>query len=158
MSCVAMLLISPVAWTHYFMMTLPATLAVPLWLAMRGRRTLAWTLAVVPVLLVWSHYLAKGWVGPVGLLGLGTDAWFLTAGVALAAERLLPARRTELPATHTTSHSPVPRPHLSRPSQHRPLDAPGTRSFRVCRKATGDCTQSSEPPPESSAGRAGGVG
>lgn len=97
LACVAMLLVSPVAWTHYYMMTLPALLAVPLWLAGRGRPGRARLMAVVPPLLSWSHGLAKGLVGPVGLLALGTAAWFLAACASLLAIPRLDGRS---PATN----------------------------------------------------------
>lgn len=81
LACLAMLLVSPVAWSHYYMMMLPAVLFVPQWLARDGRAAAARWLAVVPVVLVLSHYLAKRWVGDFGLLGLGTTAWFLASCV-----------------------------------------------------------------------------
>jgi hypothetical protein len=95
LSCVAMLLMSPIAWTHYFMVLLPAALFVPLHVARRGRPGTAAALAVAPGVLVVGHYLAKRWVGPVGLLGLGTTAWFLAAGALVVALSLRPqpARR-----------------------------------------------------------------
>ena len=116
LSCSATLLISPVAWTHYFMMLLPATLAVPLYLAARDRPTAAKLLAAAPVVLVWSHYLARHQVGSLGLLGLGTAAWFLSCGVVLAVERVRPAR----PAGH---HAPA------RPAHHY-ARSPGTRKSK----------------------------
>ena len=81
MACVGMLLVSPVAWTHYYMMILPAALVVPLWLRHRGYAVASRVMAASPVVLIWGHYLAKRSVGPVGMLGLGTTAWFLAACV-----------------------------------------------------------------------------
>jgi hypothetical protein len=92
LACVGMLLLSPVAWTHYYMMPLPALLAVPLWLAARGRHASARLMAAVPPLLSWAHGFAKGWVGPIGLLALGTAAWFLAACVMMLVLPRLDAR------------------------------------------------------------------
>src|SRR5207244_1386807 len=69
LACVAILLVSPLAWGHYYVSILPACVCVPLWLALRGRRTLAWVFAIVPVLLTSLHYLAIRRTGPIGLLG-----------------------------------------------------------------------------------------
>lgn len=95
LASLATLLVSPVAWTHYYMMYCPAVIAAPLWLARWGRPRAARAAAAVPAALVWAHYLAKRSVGPVGLLGLGTAAWFLAACAALVAARLAagPPRR-----------------------------------------------------------------
>jgi hypothetical protein len=35
------------------------------------------------VALIWSHYLALRQVGSLGVLGLGTTAWFLAASILL---------------------------------------------------------------------------
>jgi Glycosyltransferase family 87 len=75
-SC-ATLLVSPLAWGHYFMVELPALLCVPIWLSKRGMHSAARISAVVPVLLSWSYYLAMPQFGGLGLLGLGTAGWFL---------------------------------------------------------------------------------
>ncbi len=88
LACVGTLLFSPIAWSHYFMIMLPAVLAFPLWLDVRGHSVAARVSAAAPALLVWTHYLAKGLVGPVGLLGLGISAWFLVASAALLSDRL----------------------------------------------------------------------
>lgn len=93
LACVAMLLVSPVAWTHYDMMTLPALLALPLWLVARGRHAAARAMAVVPPLLSWAHGIAKGQVGPIGLLALGTAAWYLAGCVLLLVLREPPRSR-----------------------------------------------------------------
>ena len=43
--------------------------------------------AAVPPVLSWSYYLAMPYTGALGLLGLGTTAWFLsTAGLMLGIE------------------------------------------------------------------------
>ena len=73
----AIVLVSPLAWAHYFVLWLPAILTVPPWLAGRGHIRAAKWLCVVPVFLTWSQYLATRWVGQIGLLGLGSMVWFL---------------------------------------------------------------------------------
>jgi hypothetical protein len=85
LAILAIVLVSPVAWTHYYLLGLPAVLFVPLWLARRGRPIAAGVIAPVPALLVWAHYLARPWVGTVGLLGLGTAVWFV-AVLAIVAQ------------------------------------------------------------------------
>ena len=93
LACVGTLLLSPVAWSHYFLMMIPAVLAVPLWLDLRGHPSAARVLAVAPAALVLTHYLAKSLVGPLGLLGLGTSAWFLAIAGAMIGDRFLRAAR-----------------------------------------------------------------
>jgi hypothetical protein len=77
LACVATVLVSPVAWTHYYVLWLPSMLFVPLWLVARGHLRAARVVATVPVGLIWAHYVAKPWLGHFGLLGLSTLAWFL---------------------------------------------------------------------------------
>jgi hypothetical protein len=75
----ATLIVSPVSRGHYFVLLLPALLWVPCWLKRHGfPRMCGLSSAVVPVL-SWLHYVALGWAGQVGLLGLGTTCWFLLA-------------------------------------------------------------------------------
>jgi len=87
LACVGMLLLSPVAWSHYYMTLIPGVLAVPLWLDLRGHPWGARVSAATPAALVLAHYLAKPLFGPLGLLGLGTSAWFLASSAALVAGR-----------------------------------------------------------------------
>jgi hypothetical protein len=77
LACVAIVLVSPVAWTHYYVLWLPSMLFVPLWLVRRGRLRAARAVATVPVGLIWVHYVAKPWLGYFGLLGLSTLLWYL---------------------------------------------------------------------------------
>src|SRR5205807_1431145 len=77
LACLAILLVSPLAWGHYYVWVLPAAVCVPYWLAHRGRAGLAWLCAAVPALLTVAHYAAIRWTGPIGLLGVGTTAWFV---------------------------------------------------------------------------------
>jgi hypothetical protein len=79
LACVATVLVSPVAWTHYYVFWLPSSLFVPLWLLRRGHLWAARAAAAVPAGLIWAHYLARPWFGQFGLLGLGALAWFLAA-------------------------------------------------------------------------------
>jgi hypothetical protein len=97
LSCWATLLISPLAWGHYYMIELPALLGVPPWLARRGRSVTAGVIAIIPALLSWAHYLRLRDLGPMGLLGLGSTAWFLAAcgsivGIEVATWIRSPAR------------------------------------------------------------------
>jgi hypothetical protein len=77
LACAATLLISPIAWGHYYLIELPALLVVPLWLAGKGRHVAAWLFLAVPTVLVWPHYIWLKHLSWTGLLGLGTTAWFL---------------------------------------------------------------------------------
>jgi hypothetical protein len=77
LACLATILISPVAWSHYYVLWLPSVLFVPLWLVRRSHLRVASAVATIPVGLIWVHYLAKPWIGQFGLLGLGTLVWFL---------------------------------------------------------------------------------
>src|SRR5262249_54377393 len=74
-------------WGHYYMAGVPSVLCVPLWLSRRGQPGLARIAAAIPPILSWSYYLAMPYTGALGLLGLGTAAWFLGAcGVILGIE------------------------------------------------------------------------
>jgi hypothetical protein len=84
LACTATLLVSPLAWGHYYMMMLPAALFVPLWLAHRGWVRLGMIAAAAPALFTWIHYLFLRQVGPLGLLGLSTTAWFFAVCGAIA--------------------------------------------------------------------------
>ena len=79
LACCAMVLVSPLAWGHYFMAELPALICVPIWLWRRGMPRAARLAAGVPVVLSWLYYLAMPYTGGLGILGLGTAAWFLAA-------------------------------------------------------------------------------
>ncbi len=83
LACMALLVVSPVARNHYFILLAPGVLFVPLWLADRGRRRAAMLLAVVPCVLVIMQYLLLPYVGRVGLLGLGTTGWLMAAMVLM---------------------------------------------------------------------------
>jgi hypothetical protein len=91
LSCTAILLVSPLSWGHYYVLALPAVLCVPLWMARSGHPIAARAFAAGPAILTWVHYLAMRKVGPIGLLGLGTTAWFLAVGILLVLIRPRPA-------------------------------------------------------------------
>jgi hypothetical protein len=84
LACLAIVLISPVAWTHYFVLWLPGILFVPVWLARRGHAIASRASVVSPAVLIWGHYLAKPWTGAVGVLGLGTMIWFVAVASLIA--------------------------------------------------------------------------
>jgi hypothetical protein len=81
LSSLSIVLISPLAWGHYFVFALPAALFVPLWLRRNGRRTASYLAAAGLPAMTWMHYVLKPWCGPIGLLGLGTATWFLAVCV-----------------------------------------------------------------------------
>jgi hypothetical protein len=84
LACLATLLVSPLAWGHYYVFLLPAVLFVPVWLGRRVGPTTVGAMAAFPAVLTLAHYLAIPLTGPLGLLGLGTTAWFLAVcGLAL---------------------------------------------------------------------------
>jgi hypothetical protein len=98
LACCATLLISPLSWGHYFMAEVPAFICVPIWLSRRGQPIPARLVAVFPAVLSWSHYLAMPYTGALGLLGLGTTAWFLVAcGLILWVEISTPLDISPLP-------------------------------------------------------------
>jgi len=77
LACLATVLVSPVAWSHYYVLWLPSVLLMPPWLMRQGQLRAARVVAAVPLGLIWVHYLAKPWLGHFGFLGLGTLTWFL---------------------------------------------------------------------------------
>jgi hypothetical protein len=77
LACLATLLVSPLAWGHYYVFLLPAVLFVPVWLVGRVGLTTVGAVAAFPAVLTLAHYLAMRLTGPIGLLGLGTTSWFL---------------------------------------------------------------------------------
>jgi hypothetical protein len=81
LSSLSILLISPLAWGHYFVFALPAALFVPLWLRRKGHRTASYLAAAGLPAMTWMHYVLKPWCGPIGLLGLGTATWFVAVCV-----------------------------------------------------------------------------
>ena len=71
LACLATVLVSPVAWSHYYVLWLPSVLLVPPWLMRQGQLRAARAVAAVPLGLIWAHYLAKPWLGHFGFVGSG---------------------------------------------------------------------------------------
>ena len=92
LACGALLVVSPVARNHYFVLLGPAVLFVPLWLDRLGRHRAAAILAIVSCALVLLQYVLMPYVGRIGLLGLGNTGWVLAAMVLMdRASRSVPA-------------------------------------------------------------------
>jgi len=83
MACVATLVLSPIARGHYYVMTLPATMFLAMWLDRRTWSKGTIVLLVVPALLTLLHYAWMGTAGRMGLLGLGTAVWYIVAMITL---------------------------------------------------------------------------
>src|SRR5207302_406633 len=79
LACVATLVIAPIARGHYFVLLLPGTMFVPVWLLREGRARWALWLAIVPPALTLLHYTLIDFTGRVGLLGIGTTLWYTAA-------------------------------------------------------------------------------
>ena len=79
LACASTLLISPLSWGHHYTVFLPAALFVPLWLWTHGLPKIASTMAAVPVVLSFLHYMLLDFTGRVGVLGIGTTFWFVGA-------------------------------------------------------------------------------
>ncbi len=83
LACVAMLIVSPVARGHYFLLVAPAVLFAPLWFLRSGRPRVGLTLAALPPLLLLMHYVLLSSAGRIGLLGLGIAVWWMAAVVLM---------------------------------------------------------------------------
>jgi Glycosyltransferase family 87 len=107
LACVATLVVCPVARGCYYVLFLPAIPFVCQRLVELSRPRASEFVAWIPVVLVWLHYLLLPNGGRIGLLGLGTTAWFLATCVLLQRR---PAARTEpipvRPATLVSQESP----------------------------------------------------
>jgi hypothetical protein len=93
MACVATLVICPVARGCYFALLLPAVVFTSMWLVHLERPRMALFMALVPAACVWLHYLFLPESGRIGLLGLGTAAWFFGACAML--DKFLSVRRRD---------------------------------------------------------------
>jgi len=105
LSCAAMLVVSPVARGHYFLLLSPAVLLLPLWLDCRGRPRAGIIMASIPVVLSLTHYILLPYAGRIGLLGLGTTVWLMAAMVLTVRPRCLgrhAAVRRDAPARFPT--------------------------------------------------------
>ncbi|HLJ10949.1 MAG TPA: glycosyltransferase family 87 protein [Planctomycetaceae bacterium] len=94
LASVATLVVSPVARGHYFVLLLPASLFMPLWLIETGRPSVARRAAIVPAVLIAAHYCLLEYAGRVGLLGIGTTLWYFAACTRIIWETV---RRASLP-------------------------------------------------------------
>ena len=93
LACVAMLVVSPVARGHYFMLELPAVLFVSLWVWKYKGASWAVLCASVPAALSVMHYIFITFpqmFGPLktgtlflGTLGIGTALWYLVMSCIL---------------------------------------------------------------------------
>jgi hypothetical protein len=81
LACVAMLVVSPIARVHYFMLFVPSILYFSLWLDRENHARAAKIMAFIPIVLINLHYIFLSYAGRVGLLGLGTTVWLLAAFV-----------------------------------------------------------------------------
>jgi hypothetical protein len=79
LGCIAMLVVSPIARLHYFMLFAPGIIYLPLWLDRQNHARSAKIMAVIPIILIDLHYIFLSYAGRVGLLGLGTTVWLVTA-------------------------------------------------------------------------------
>lgn len=79
LALVATLVVSPVSRGHYFVFWAPAVVFVPLRLLQLGKLRAAWQMALAPAILTLLHYSHVDSFGRIGLLGLGTTAWFFVA-------------------------------------------------------------------------------
>lgn len=104
LACAATLVVSPISWGHHYVMWLPGLLFVPLWLWQNERPLAARQLAVTAAVLMMAHYLAMGFAGRIGVLGIGCAVW-----VAVAAVRLIQYQ----PATAAEADEQIDKsPHL----------------------------------------------
>ena len=83
LACCAPLIVSPIAWSHYYSLLLPAVIFLPHWLLRQGHPASAVLAAVGPALLVWTHFCRQSWAGPLGVLGVGITAWYLAVSLRI---------------------------------------------------------------------------
>jgi hypothetical protein len=124
LACGAVLVLSPISRGHYFMLLLPAVLLLPLWLKRREMTRAAIVMALVPAALSLLHYVLMPYTGRVGLLGLGTTFWLMTALVLVDRAAVEPLR-VVVPEGHPRStRAPVTaRDRLTEPAPQRPAAA-----------------------------------
>ncbi len=77
------LAVCQIARAHYFMIWFPAVTFFCLWLTRENHPRWAAFFAIVPGILVVTHYAFLHVAGAIGLLGLGTTLWFTMACLAL---------------------------------------------------------------------------
>jgi hypothetical protein len=76
LACVSTLVLGRIARGHYFVLLLPAVTFMSAWLMQNGRRQAALVMAIVPAALSVAHYVLLDYAGRIGVLGLGTAAWY----------------------------------------------------------------------------------
>jgi hypothetical protein len=113
LACVATLVVCPVARACYYVLFLPAIPYVVGRLVLLGQPRRAAFFALLPVALVWSHYVILSATGRTGLLGLGATVWFLGSCVLLE-------RRAD---TRTEPQSNLPAPSENRTEERETLIA-----------------------------------
>jgi hypothetical protein len=106
---VATLIVSPVSRGHYFVFWLPAVMFVPLWFRQMGHPRRALALAVIPAALTLAHYALLKYAGRVGVLGLGTTAWYFATCIGIWSSRDAANRSTAHSADDTASKVAVSR-------------------------------------------------
>jgi hypothetical protein len=94
LACFATLLVSPLSWGHYYMAGAPAVLFVTMWLLRTGTSRKVGIVAVTPPVLSWCHYLGMPYTGGLGILGMGTAAWFLVVCCWIVKHEVAVARST----------------------------------------------------------------
>jgi hypothetical protein len=83
LACVATLVVCPVARACYYLLFLPAGALISIRFLQLGKPRSAQFVAWLPFALVCLHYLLLPAGGRIGLLGLGTTAWFLATSMSL---------------------------------------------------------------------------
>ncbi|MEX2112078.1 MAG: hypothetical protein WD845_02780, partial [Pirellulales bacterium] len=84
LACVSTLVLGRIARGHYYVLLLPAVMFTGAWLLRTGRRRAALAAAIVPAALSVGHYVLLDFAGRVGVLGLGTAAWYAVCCILLA--------------------------------------------------------------------------
>jgi hypothetical protein len=117
LACAATLVVFTIARGHYYVMLLPANVLVPLWLLRNGQTRWAFGMATVPLLLIFGHYLLLEYTGRIGLLGLGTAAWYFGSSGLLVGSRRLATRQSEV--ANTAAQSFAVRPPIATRLKYR---------------------------------------
>ncbi|MGH9948588.1 MAG: glycosyltransferase family 87 protein, partial [Pyrinomonadaceae bacterium] len=104
LSCMMMLVVSPVFRGHYYVFWWLAVWLVPLFNWRNGRTKLAIGLAAAACALTFAHYLFLETSGRLGVLGLGATVWYVVAAFSLFRNRPLasfPVLKMDLAAVET---------------------------------------------------------
>ncbi len=81
---VSTLVLARIARGHYYVLLFPAVIFTGVWLLRAGHRRAAQVVVIVPAVLSVTHYLLLDSAGRVGVLGLGTTAWYAACCLLLA--------------------------------------------------------------------------